>query len=264
MPYNRLSTAKIAKAVGCHPNTVRFYEQIGFLSPIARSPKGYRLYTEAHLDQARLVRLAMEGAWPGPVIRRSLISIIRQIASEDYAGGFELAHRHLAVVRLEREYAETAAAFLEGWAAGETIADQCCPLHITEAARLLGITVDMMRNWERSGLLDVPRDPANRYRLYHAPQLGRLRIIRMLRQAGYSPMAILRMLVQLDHGTTSDLRKALDTPRPDEDVYMAADHWLTTLAEEETRARKMITLVEEMVRKYDVPGETALETTQDD
>ena len=31
MPYNRLSTSKIAKIVGCHPNTVRMYEAWGLL-----------------------------------------------------------------------------------------------------------------------------------------------------------------------------------------------------------------------------------------
>ena len=47
MPYNALSTTKIARAAGCHPNTVRLYEQWGFLPPVERSPSGYRLYTQA-------------------------------------------------------------------------------------------------------------------------------------------------------------------------------------------------------------------------
>jgi hypothetical protein len=57
------------------------------------------------------------------------------------------------------------------------------------------------------------------------------------------------MLIQLDRGETTDLRHALDTPRPDEDVYMASDRWLTTLTDHEQRARKIIALLEEMIQK---------------
>ena len=56
MKSRTLRTSDIAKAVGVHPNTVRLYEEWGFLPPIPRSPSGYRLFTGAHLDQMRLAR----------------------------------------------------------------------------------------------------------------------------------------------------------------------------------------------------------------
>jgi DNA-binding transcriptional MerR regulator len=98
----------------------------------------------------------------------------------------------------------------------------------------------MLRNWERNGLIEVPRDPRNGYRLYGAAEIGRLRVIRTLRRANYSLMAILRMLLNLDQGKKEDLRQVLDTPRPDENVYSAADQWLSTLAELEQRAMDVI------------------------
>ena len=251
MPYNRLSTAKIAKAVGCHPNTVRLYEQIGFIAPVKRSPKGYRLYTPAHLDQMRLARLAMNTVFPGPNIRRSAIELVRCTAKEDYEGALELAHHHLNVVLSERWQAEAAVDFLEQWAKGIQPEPAPASLQIGQTARLLDLTIDMMRNWERSGLLNVPRDPSNGYRRYGAAEIGRLRVIRLLRQTGYSPMAILRMLVELDQGESVEkLRIALDTPRPDEDVYQAADRWLSTLTEMEQIARELLVLAEENLRKY--------------
>lgn len=250
MPFNRLSTTKIAKAVGCHPNTVRLYEHIGFIAPVPRSPKGYRLYTEEHLDQMRLARLAMEGAWPGPNIRRSLVELVRIVASQDYPTALEQAYHHHSVVRLELEQAETAAAFLETWAQGRHSERAEQTMQIGEVAVLLNLTTDTLRNWERSGLVTIPRSPTNRYRHYGPNDVGRVRVIRMLRQVGYSPMAILRMLVQLDQGQARDLRVALDTPRPDEDAYMAADRWLSTLAEHDQRARTIIDMVEAMTEKY--------------
>ena len=53
-----------------------------------------------------------------------------------------------------------------------------------------------------------------------------MRVIRTLRRARYSTMSVLRMLLALDAGRT-DLRRALDTPDPDDIVYIT-DHWLST------------------------------------
>ena len=122
-------------------------------------------------------------------------------------------------------------------------------LHISAAARLLNVSTDVLRNWERNGLIRTPRDPRNDYRLYGAAEIGRLRVIRMLSRAGYSTMAILRMVLELDQGRGDNLRQALDTPRPDEDAYSASDQWLSALAEHEQRAKDMIAQLEEMIDK---------------
>lgn len=64
MPFNPLSTSKIAKIVGCHPNTVHMYEAWGSLPPVPRAANGYRLYTEDHLYQMRLARTALNTPRP--------------------------------------------------------------------------------------------------------------------------------------------------------------------------------------------------------
>ena len=84
--------------------------------------------------------------------------------------------------------------------------------------------------------------------MYGAVELSRLRVIRMLSRAGYSQMAILRMLLRLDTGEGVDLREALDTPRPDEDVYTAADRWLSTLTDQEEAAREIIRTLEGFIQ----------------
>ncbi|MFQ5616389.1 MAG: MerR family transcriptional regulator, partial [Anaerolineales bacterium] len=105
------------------------------------------------------------------------------------------------------------------------------------------------RNWERNGLIEVPRNPHNGYRLYGAAEISRLRLTRMLRRAGYSTMAILRMSLQLDQGRKENLRQVLDTPGPEEDVYSAADRWLSTLAAQAQRAMDLIAHLEAMVHE---------------
>ena len=250
MKPRSLRTSDVAKAVGVHPNTVRLYEEWGFLPPIPRSPSGYRLFAEAHVDQMRLARTALRGPWPGRNIRQSALALVRQAASGDLGGALEQAYSHLALVQAERAQAEAAAELLERWAQGTAADATAEPLWIGAASRLLGVTADVLRNWERDGLIRVPRDPSNGYRLYGAAEIGRMRVIRMLRRAGYSTMAILRMLLQLEQNQGGDLRQALDTPRPDEDVYSAADRWLSTLAALEQRAMDIIARLEEMIGKH--------------
>jgi DNA-binding transcriptional MerR regulator len=255
----------VARTVGVHPNTVRLYEQWGFLPGIPRSPSGYRLFSENHVDQMRLARTALRGPWPGRTIKRSAVDLVRQAAGGDLGGALEQAYRHLALVQAERAQAEAAVQLLERWAHGAAVDASEQRLRIGEAARLLGVTTDMLRNWERNGLVDVPRDLRNGYRLYGATEIGRCRVIRMLRRAGYGVMAILRMLLYLDRRLDSvrdgDLRQVLDTPRAEDrmglewqaqgedDVYYAADRWLSTLAAFEERARDVIDQLERMINR---------------
>ena len=274
-----LRTSDLARAVGIHPNTVRRYVDRGLLPPVSRSPSGYRRFTEQHLDCLRLARLVYNDIYPGRTIRASGSRMVQAAVQDDWGGALEMAYHHLALVQSEQAQANAAATLLERWAGGIPVQTQdiaypvetddhpsptktkifespiqtqylaSLPLQIGQVARLLGVSVDMLRNWERNGLLKVPRNPHNGYRCYGAPEISRLRVIRMLSRAGYSLMAILRMLLQLDQGSATDLRQALDTPRPDEDVYSASDHWISTLRGQEELAYQAIALIEEVIGK---------------
>jgi DNA-binding transcriptional MerR regulator len=244
-----LRTADLAKAVGVHPNTVRRYVDRGILPPVERSLSGYRRFTERHLDCLRLAHEVYGLPYPGKAIYQSGAHLIEVTVRGDLGGALELAYQHLALVRSERAQADVAAGLLERWALGTPADATTQPLQIGQVARLLGVSIDILRNWDRNGLIDIPRDPSNGYRRYGSRELSRLRVIRMLSRAGYSLSAILRMLIQLDRGDKTNLRRALDTPRPDEDVYQASDRWISTLTNQEQRAHTMIALVEEMIQK---------------
>jgi DNA-binding transcriptional MerR regulator len=248
MSRRHLRTSEIARAVDCHPNTVRLYLEWGYLPPVARSPGNYRLFEQKHLDHMRLAWMTFSGQFPGTVIRRSGRALVIRAASGDLGGALEMAYSHLALVRSERAQAEAAAELLSRWSQGTAADATIGPLRISDAARRLNVSVDMLRNWENNGLINVPR-AANGYRQYGAEELGRLRVIRMLVRAGYSMMAILRMLLTFDSGDVENLRQLLDTPREDEDIYTAADQWLTTLALQEEKAGKIITQLELMIEK---------------
>jgi len=250
MKRRHLRTSDIAKAVGVHPNTVRRYEEWGFLPPIPRAPNNYRQFTESHLDQMRLAKTAMRCTWMGGKIRFTAGNMAKHAATGQFNQALELALRLQSLVRAEQTQAVAAAETLEQWAQGEWVEISKGPLQIGEAATLLDVTRDMLRNWEANGLIQVPRNPHNGYRVYHSPEIGRLRVIRLLRLARYSTMSILRMLLRLDQGQREDLRQVLDTPRPDEDVFYVADHWLSALVKLEHTTSDLLAQLRLMIEKH--------------
>lgn len=167
-----LRTSDLARAVGIHPNTVRRYVEWGLLPPVERSPSGYRRFTSRHLDCLNLVRLVYSFNYPGRAIRQSGIEIIQSVVEDDLGGALERAYHHLALVQSERAQADAAATLLERWAAGGVTNAVVKPLQIGQAAKLLGVTIDVLRNWERNGLLKVPRDPLNGYRRYGPQEIS--------------------------------------------------------------------------------------------
>lgn len=241
-------TGDLAKAAGVHVNTVRLYEDWGLLPPVPRSRGGHRLYTDAHLTQLHLARAALDGALVGR-IKKAAFAMVQQAAKGDFGGALERSYVILALAQAERAQAEVAASFLERWASGGVTERLPHPLKVREVAELLNVSNDVLRNWERNGLIRVPRHPKSRYRLYGAAEVSRLRVIRVLRDAGYSTMAILRMVRQLDGDETTDLRRALDTPSPHEDVYSATDRWLSALEAQEARLLRIIEQLEVMSKR---------------
>jgi len=240
-----LRTSDLSKAADVHPNTVRLYEQWGYLPPVERNPfNGYRRFTQEHLDQILLVRKAMRFNWLSGPVRATAYDIIAESAAGNLGGPLELAYQLLSQVRAERAQADAALHYLERWVAGISPDPTSRSQKIGEVACLLDVTIDQLRNWERNGLLDVPRDPSNGYRLYGPNEIGRLRVIRMLIRSRYSMMSILRVLNKLDKGEVVELREALDTPDPEEDILYVTDHWLSTLAQLEQDAHELVAQIE--------------------
>lgn len=51
-----VTTGTVAKLLGVHPNTLRWYETADYLPPIPRTPGGYRQYSTELVRLARVVR----------------------------------------------------------------------------------------------------------------------------------------------------------------------------------------------------------------
>ena len=249
MPEKTYRTAQLAREVGIHPNTVMRYIEWGLIPSVERAPNGYRIYTQKHLDCLKLARKVYSSYYPGKALRASATMMIEAAAADDWPGALDLASKHLAHVESEIELAEKTVRLLEDWVETRDKARSTKYYTIGQTCALLDVTHDVLRNWERNGLIRIQRNPANGYRQIGEAEIERLRIIRLLSHAGYSMMAMLRMFLQLDSGNKANLRQALDTPNPDEDVYMAANRWLTVLNLQRESSREIIQFINEVVER---------------
>lgn len=241
MATHFLRTSDIAKALGVHANTIRNYEAWGYLPQVARGENGYRLYTAVHLQQAHLIALTLQ--WPFLGDKNHLIDLVKSAANNNLGTALELAYDYLARIQTASITAEIALKYMETWAAGQTIDSSPHKLLIGQTAQYLNLTVDSLRNWERNGLIHIPRDPTNGYRLYRAPEFARLRVISQLLQSGFSLMAIARLLQQIDAGQGHNLRAALELAPEDsanEAILILGDRWLANLATLEKQAQTII------------------------
>jgi DNA-binding transcriptional MerR regulator len=242
-------TSEIAEAAGVHPNTVRLYENLGLLQRVHRGSNNYRLYTPAHMEQMRLARMALKSACVEGNIRKLAISITKTAAKGALGPALEEAYAYMTHIKNEQGKAAEALAILQKWMNKKNepgAADIF--LGRGDTSRLLGVSIDVLRNWERNGLLDVPRNSENGYRMYGPKEIERTKVIRTLRTANYSMIAILRMLKSVDaHSRETEILKIVSTSQPDEDMIYATDRWILTLSETEKNARELIRQIKRMM-----------------
>src|SRR5512134_2375465 len=94
-------TSELARLVGVHPNTVRRYVDWGLVPPVERSPAGYRLFTQQHLDCLRLARMIYAAPYPGRGFRAQGTRVIQCVVAHDWAGALDQAREHLRLVQAE-------------------------------------------------------------------------------------------------------------------------------------------------------------------
>ncbi|TYQ18092.1 UNVERIFIED_CONTAM: DNA-binding transcriptional MerR regulator [Acetivibrio alkalicellulosi] len=235
-------TAEIAKLIGVHPNTVRFYEEMGLLPTVPRNEKGYRIFNHIHLKQLRLLRTAFRAEIISSKLRQEAIGIIKRAAQGDCDGAYLDTEKYLEHLKEEKEKAEEAIRITISIVENtNTWDDKPVFYGRKEMAGILGITIDVLRDWERNGLIQVPHDKKG-YRQYGLKEINRLKIIRILRNANYSIMSILRMLKGLDSGQMN-LKEFIDTPAADEDIVCATDRYITALNMAQNDAVEMMNII---------------------
>lgn len=237
-------TAEVAKMMGIHPSTVRFYEKWRLITKPVREENGYRVFTDLHLYQIQVVRLGFEIEILQNGLRKKIVDMIKTCAKGDVDSAIRQTEEYLTQLEKERVAAEEAIRIVQDILQGDVQENRLCMTR-KEVSGHLDISVDALRNWEMNGLLTIKRKQ-NGYRIYTDADIRQLKIIRVLRCANYSLEAIRRMQQQLSLDPESDIREILDTPEQDEDIISACDRLLLSLEKAKDNAGKILDLLNKM------------------
>ncbi len=191
--------------------TVRKYEAWGFLPPAERSATGYRLYTYRHLHAIEAARIMKTGyGW------QSALSVMQAVHRGDLESALTVVDsRHAELDRGRREVGETLQALRTVTERQETgtRVRRSGGLQVGQAARRVGVRVSALRFWEEEGLLHPHRNESSGYRLYDEQQMRRLRVVVLLKEAGYDFDAIRSVLDELSAGRPESALRAVEGRR---------------------------------------------------
>lgn len=244
---NTYKTAEVAAIIGIHPNTVRLYEKLKLIPKPERLSNGYRVFTEFHIKQCQMIRLAFQIEVLQNGLRKKIAQVIMVSATGDFDAAIALARDYVEQIKGERRNAEEAIEIVQQMLSGG-IQENVRSLKRKEVSELLDISMDTLRNWEMNGLLTVKRKE-NGYRVYTDEDIWRLKIIRTLRCANYSLEAILRLLHQLEN-PHADIRGVLNSPKPTDDVISVCDRLLVSLSKAEENAMVLLDMLQDMKGEF--------------
>ena len=161
---NTYTTTEVAKIIGIHPNTVRMYEEWGLIPQAERKANGYRVFTDYHIEQLRLARIAFQIEVLQNGLRKKVVEIIKLSANRDFNKAIMFAEEYRNQIQREKRNAEESIGIAKQILSGKSVGDTLF-LKQKEVSDYLDISMDTLRNWERNGLLQVKRRQ-NGYRAY--------------------------------------------------------------------------------------------------
>ena len=245
---NTYTTSEVAKIIGIHPNTVRMYEEWGLIPPAERKSNGYRVFTDFHIQQLRLARIAFQIEVLQNGLRKKVVEAIKLSAKREFDKALVFAEEYRSQIQREQRNAEESIIIAKQILSGKSVQHDFL-LKRKEVSDYLDISMDTLRNWERNGLLQVKRKK-NGYRAYTSDDIERFKMIRTLRLANYSLEAILRMLNALAQNPQANISQVLNTPQTDEEVVSVCDRLIVSLKEAEKNAEEMINIIVGMKEKF--------------
>ena len=172
---NTYTTSEVAKIIGIHPNTVRMYEEWGLIPLAERKSNGYRIFTDFHIEQLRLARIAFQIEVLQNGLRKKVVETIKLSAKRDFDKALMFAEEYRSQIQREQRNAEESIGIAKQILSGKSVGDTLF-LKRKEVSDYLDISMETLRNWERNGLLQVKRRQ-NGYRAYTNDDIERIKMI---------------------------------------------------------------------------------------
>jgi DNA-binding transcriptional MerR regulator len=170
------------------------------------------------------------------------LCVIRSVAQGDLKKALDLSREYLAHIQNEKNNELKVIKVIQEILNSNSQEEKNISLTRNGAAKLLGVSINVVIYWERDGILDVPRSK-NGYRVYGENEIKLLRVIKALRQENYSTQCICRMLKKLK---TKSKGNDLRLPEETED----SDGWLlSSLSENESNTKELIGYIDETLKK---------------
>lgn len=233
-------TSEVAEILGVHPNTVMLYEKWGYIPPVERKNNGYRIYTETHLEQMKLIRIALKSELIKSYMRFEIKNVIRSSAKGDLRKALGLSMVYLSHIQNEKNNEFKVIKVIQNIIKNDLPEDEMNSVNRNGAAKRIGVSINVIINWERNGLIDVPRNK-NGYRVYWKDEIKQLKIIKVLRQENYSTHCICKMLINLKNRLESNTLFSSD------DTEAAGNFLLSSLGEAESYAKELVDYISELL-----------------
>lgn len=236
---------QLSRITGVKEGTIRFYEQCGFIGPVERTSNNYRLYHGRHIYQVRVCRLVF-GGFVNRRLRRESRKVLDASVRWDMEAYGEAAANYGRAVEEDIHGAQKAIAIcLEQM---EQAAEEDIRCSKKQAAAMVGVTPEAVRNWERNGLLGQ-HEPYQK-RFYGQDLLSRMYVIRLLLDTGYSMMAIKSFMRECDSGQLKSAERLLISPEESEELRYRSDRYLQALLQLREKARQLCELKAEMEKVF--------------
>ncbi len=233
-------TSQIAKMVGVHPNTVRLYEELHLISNVPRNKKGYRLFSERHIDEVKFARMIVPG--PYPVDKSIVLRMIEYYTKQEYEMALSYAQHYYNEVIEERAKTDRALEILNTWKDNLVIDQAVMAATRKQMATLSKIPVETIRTWERSGLVtSVKNGNKNRYAAY---EFEKIMIIYMLRKAGFSIQSLYMFFHNTQCKTPLEFFKEI---YKDEETICQTNEWINFLDKHIEKAEKVIAVLKNKI-----------------
>lgn len=232
---------ELSKATGVKEGTIRFYEKCGFLEKVERLPNNYRIYTIHHQYQVRICSLVF-GGFVNRRLRKNSMKLIMAAKDWDLDAYEIVASEYQKAIQEDIERTRRVIEFAVDATALPTKSET--QYTKKQAAKLVGVTEESVRNWERNGL--IPKALPYQKRYYSQAILNRMYVIRLLLDTGYGIMAIYQFLQKMDSGEHTNAKELLIKQEEGENLQSKADNYLQSLLELQQKAETLYRLHEEM------------------
>jgi len=245
---NSYKPIELANLYSIHSNTIRLYERLGYISPADRNRNNYREFNKLHVLQVKICRCIFGYPFTNRRIRNAGNEVMWASAKKQWDLGKQCSHDYTKAIKQEYDLARKTADVLQNWANSKKatkFSEEQKSLSRKEIAELFGVTVEAVRNWERNGLIFSDMSGSNNEKLYTDVDMERVRVVYMLRQAGYSIAAIHHSISMYDRGQSNMVLPALNNPNPD-DLISVGDRWLYELSKLMDAAQKIPSIFNEM------------------